>query len=122
MQQQGVHTFKNKGASLTIDLSKGGKVLELILRKKGPQEGEIKVISTADSPSISYECHIVEENKIADEFLGSGSYLMYPWVNRLSKDSFTFDGRDYTIEPVYRDNNGYSLHGFYASTPRKVIQ
>ena len=50
-------------SKLTMVPQLGGKILELIL------DG-VTVIKADEGP----------------EHLGSGSYLMFPWVNRLSKD------------------------------------
>jgi hypothetical protein len=46
--------------------------------------------------------------------LGSGSYLMYPWVNRIEENPFP------GIKPPYHDQNGTALHGFYVDEERNA--
>ncbi|KAM3129925.1 hypothetical protein pb186bvf_017927 [Paramecium bursaria] len=46
-------------------------------------------------------------------YLGSGSYLLFPWVNRISESEFP---------PQFTDGNDIPLHGLYASAERKIIQ
>ncbi len=50
----------------------------------------------------------------------AGNPLMYPWANRLSSDDFTFEGIHYPLLPdtLYRDGNGFPLHGLLLKTLR----
>ena len=45
-------------------------------------------------------------------FLGSGSYLMYPWVNRLEKYH----------KKEFEDGAGLPLHGLYATKKRNLVR
>lgn len=49
-----------------------------------------------------------------------GLPILYPWANRLSRDSWKFDGTPVVIEPdayrVRRDENGYPIHGTLAAS------
>jgi len=84
-----VHTETIGGAELQLDLQHGGKVL--LLKLDGVTV--IKALPTG-------------------KFLGSGSYLMYPWVNRLEKYH----------KKAFEDAEGLPLHGLYASTKRSLAR
>ncbi len=53
---------------------------------------------------------IDDKNRTSDAFVASGSYLMYPWVNRLDKYHKT----------EFKDGAGLPLHGLYCSAPRRL--
>lgn len=84
-----MHTEIVGGAELQLDLQHGGKVL--LLKLDG-----VTVIKA--QPSYS--------------FLASGSYLMYPWVNRLEK----YDKKEFV------DGAGLPLHGLYATRKRNLVR
>jgi hypothetical protein len=48
-------------------------------------------------------------------FLGSGSYLMFPWVNRIVESPYSK-----IFEHQFADSKGYPLHGLYANAKREV--
>jgi galactose mutarotase-like enzyme len=48
------------------------------------------------------------------ETLGSGCYLMYPWVNRIEKMPWA------DIEPSFTDDNKLPLHGMFVNEARTV--
>lgn len=88
-----------KGNSLILDLTKGGKILSLILQD--PLKVPHTIIS-GDSSNIT----------------NNGSFLMYPWVNRLSSLSY----ENSFITPYHKDGNGTALHGFFAGCERDIVQ
>lgn len=49
-----------------------------------------------------------------EEGLGSGSYLMFPWVNRVEKNPFL------PVQGDYFDGNGLPLHGLYVDDQRDI--
>jgi len=96
-----LYHLKTKAASFTIQPTNGGQWLALKL----------------GSPLDGKEMSIVAGHKPADPFFASGSFLMFPWVNRL-------DPNPWAREPFYpskhwlTDGNGISLHGLYHNLPR----
>ena len=70
------------------------------------------------------EEHLDQRNGIGEyvEHAGTmGLPILYPWANRLARDSWKFDGQPVMIETdayrVKRDENGYPIHGTLAATP-----
>jgi hypothetical protein len=55
---------------------------------------------------------VIEAKEPFDD-LGSGSYLMYPWVNRLEKPQAPYS-------PQFIDGNGLPLHGIVVNTPMSI--
>ncbi|MDX1960835.1 MAG: aldose 1-epimerase [Leptospiraceae bacterium] len=60
-------------------------------------------------------------NSYHENFFLSGSFLMYPWVNRLSTDKIEFEEKNFLIDPILKDETGKPIHGLYFRTTR-VIQ
>jgi len=55
-------------------------------------------------------------------FLLDGSYLMFPWVGRITSDDYLKSLNDNLVEKYpFKDSNGFPLHGFLANHPRKVL-
>lgn len=75
--------------TLKIDPARGGRLLEVRLSGRVVLRGD-------------------------REGLGSGCYLMYPWVNRIEKMPWA------DIEPSYTDGNQLPLHGMFVDEPRTV--
>lgn len=46
--------------------------------------------------------------------LGSGNYLMYPWVSRLEKEQAPYS------TPIFKDGNGIAIHGMALNLPMKL--
>ena len=95
-------TLSYKGSSLSIDLQAGGRIVCLTLL----------------SP-LSSQPHTIISLHPNTNFTASGSFLMYPWVNRLESDTF---GGDIKLIPDYRDGNGVILHGLFSACEREIIE
>ncbi|TGK04086.1 aldose 1-epimerase [Leptospira langatensis] len=52
----------------------------------------------------------------------SGSFLMFPWVNRHASSDFILNGRSIRDERIVRDNGGYPVHGAVHSLERKALK
>ena len=48
-----------------------------------------------------------------EDGLGAGSYLMYPWVNRVEQNPFP-------IQSEYKDGNNIPLHGLFVNDKREI--
>lgn len=86
-----------------------------MLSKFGSPDHLVRVIEPTDDQRNENESITVTE------FLGSGSYLMFPWVGRLESTTFKFEGGTFDIEPVFKDQNDLPIHGLYVSMARRVI-
>jgi len=96
-----------KGLSKAVfDLSRGAKLRKLVL-----------------TDPKTKKAHTIVDDPTGDDFhLGGGSYLMFPWVNRLRSHEIHLKDKTLPLEAQFKDGNGTILHGLYARTPRKVIQ
>lgn len=92
-----------KGNKLSIDLKKGGKILELSIKD---QNGVPHKIISGNSEDL---------------LTSNGSFLMYPWVNRLESPSYPSDPAQKII-PEFCDGKGLSLHGLFASCEREILE
>ncbi|WP_246051915.1 aldose 1-epimerase [Leptospira idonii] len=96
--------MRTKQANFEISPEAGGQWLDLVLA------------SPLDFSPIS----VVAGHKESDPFFASGSFLMFPWVNRL-------DPNPWAKEPFYpsvhwlTDGNGIPSHGLYHNLPRDLI-
>ncbi|MDF3818312.1 aldose 1-epimerase [Leptospira sp. 96542] len=103
MGASSLYKLKTKTACFEIHPSAGGQWLGLVLA------------SPVDGKPIS----VVAGHKAPDPFFASGSFLMFPWVNRLEPNPWA-------REPFYpsthwlTDGNGISLHGLYHNLPRFI--
>ena len=73
---------------------------------------------------------VFEGEEYLDQRAGIGSYIeqsstiglpiLYPWANRLARDSWKFDGQQVMIETdayrIKREENGYPIHGTLAAS------
>jgi len=89
----------NNNSFVLFDLEKGGKIIKLVLFSRKSNQ-TITVIQGS-----------------SENILGDGSYLMFPWTNRLEKE---FNIKDKTVDYPTRDGNGLPLHGLYTKIKRKV--
>lgn len=77
----------------------------------------LHLLSPVDGKSVS----VVSGHKAPDPFFASGSFLMFPWVNRLEPNPWA-------REPFYpsthwlTDGNGIPLHGLYHNLPRHLVK
>ena len=51
---------------------------------------------------------------------GSGIPLLFPFPGRIGRAKFTFDGRDYQLEPG--DAFGNAIHGFVLNRPWRIVE
>jgi len=83
----------------------------------GGQWLKLELASPVDGKKIS----VVAGHKSPDPFFASGSFLMFPWVNRLEPNPWA-------REPFYpsihwlTDGNGIPLHGLYHNLPRTLAR
>lgn len=98
-----------------IQLDSGGGLTATLV----PGAGMVAVSLVFDG-----EEHFDQRNGI-DEYVEHASTMglpiLYPWANRLARDSWKFDGQPVMIETdayrVKRDENGYPIHGTLAASP-----
>ena len=97
------YSINTSFSKLKINLTNGGKIESLTLSSK----------KTKSSKEI-----IQNKNEI---FFLSGSYLLYPYVNRLESDKINYKNFNIKLQDCFKDNNNYPIHGFYFNTKRKII-
>jgi aldose 1-epimerase len=100
-----LYILKTKKARFEVYPKGGGQWLGLSLAS--PKDGTI--------------LSVVSGHKPPDPFFASGSFLMFPWVNRLEPNPWA-------REPFYpsthwlTDGNGIPLHGLYHNLPRQLLE
>ncbi|MCG6139734.1 aldose 1-epimerase [Leptospira mtsangambouensis] len=100
-----MYQLKTKQSCFEIHPTGGGQWLGLHL------------LSPVDGKSVS----VVSGHRAPDPFFASGSFLMFPWVNRLEPNPWA-------REPFYpsthwlTDGNGIPLHGLYHNLPRHLVR
>ncbi|XDD43635.1 aldose 1-epimerase [Leptospira sp. WS60.C2] len=100
-----MHLLKTKFSSFGTAPTGGGQWIHLHLQ------------SPVDGSVIS----VVAGHKAPDPFFASGSFLMFPWVNRLEPNPWA-------REPFYpsvhwlTDGNGIPLHGLFHNLPRIILE
>ena len=87
---KGFIVFKLNEDNFIILSNQGGRIMKLVLNGL--------IVIQAQQPY---------------EQLGSGSYLMYPWVNRLEE-------RHALYTPVFYDGAGLPLHGLVVNTKNSL--
>jgi len=85
--------------------------------KGGGQWLGLSLASPADGTVIS----VVSGHKPPDPFFASGSFLMFPWVNRLEPNPWARTPF-YPSTHWLTDGNGIPLHGLYHNLPRELIE
>ncbi|TGL47260.1 aldose 1-epimerase [Leptospira kemamanensis] len=100
-----MHQLKTKYSSFGSEPTGGGQWLHLHLH------------SPVDGSTVS----VVAGHKPPDPFFASGSFLMFPWVNRLEPNPWA---RDPFYPSVHwlTDGNGISLHGLFHNLPRVILE
>ncbi|PJZ44792.1 aldose 1-epimerase [Leptospira brenneri] len=100
-----MYQLKTKQSSFETHPTGGGQWLGLHL------------LSPVDGKPVS----VVSGHRAPDPFFASGSFLMFPWVNRLEPNPWA-------REPFYpsthwlTDGNGIPLHGLYHNLPRHLVK
>lgn len=95
--------IRTESSFLELDLQNGGRILCLELTSL---KGRRRKVIWAD-PAL--------------DFFFSGSFLMFPWVNRLESDEFYRNGEKVEIIPALRDSQGHPIHGLYFKTERRSV-
>ncbi|MBM9501798.1 aldose 1-epimerase [Leptospira sp. 201903071] len=73
-------------------------------------------------PESGKNLEIIAGYDPAERFFSSGSYLMYPWVNRHSSDHITLGEEFISLKDLgSKDNKGYPSHGLAYSWRRSVL-
>ncbi|WP_016750546.1 aldose 1-epimerase [Leptospira kirschneri] len=74
-------------------------------------------------PLSGRELEIISGYNISEPFFSSGSYLMYPWVNRHTDDRIRLGEEWISLSSIInKDKNGYPIHGLGFAWKRKVLQ
>lgn len=74
-------------------------------------------------PITEKELEIVSGYEEEKRFFSSGSYLMYPWVNRHTDDKIRLGEEWISLTDLgTKDSNGYPSHGLAYSWKRNVIE
>ncbi len=98
-----MYQLKTKQAVFELYPSGGGQWLGL------------ELVSPTDGSLIS----IISGHKPPDPFFASGSFLMFPWVNRLEPNPWARDPF-YPSTHWLTDANGIPLHGLFHNLPRTI--
>ncbi len=93
-----------KTSRFHIDLKAGGQWLGLWFQ----------------APSDQKEISVVSGYRPSDPFFASGSFLMFPWVNRLALSPYQFPPY-FPSKHWLTDRNGISLHGLYHGLERTLL-
>ena len=98
-----LYKIQTSNSKLIINLKYGGKIESLTL--------------FSQKTKLSKE---IIQNKNENFFL-SGSYLLYPYVNRIESNNISYKNFNIKIQDYFKDNNNYPIHGLYFNTKRKII-
>jgi aldose 1-epimerase len=99
-----LYQLKTKRARFDINPDEGGQWLALQLGSQ-LSDDTISVLSGYKHP---------------DPFFASGSFLMFPWVNRLNPNPWA-KAPFYPSTHWLTDGNGLSLHGLYHNLSRQIV-
>ena len=106
MEPTQIFTLNYQGNILELDLSQGAKILKLVL--KDPKDPSISHTIITGSPSLP--------------LTANGSFLMFPWVNRIESSEVPLGNETIKITPKLFDGNGVALHGLFADSEREIIE
>ncbi|PNV76592.1 aldose 1-epimerase [Leptospira inadai] len=73
-------------------------------------------------PKTSKQIEILAPWKTELAPFGGGSFLMFPWVNRHASSELMLGGKRTELSGIVKDQNGYLIHGFVHSLPRKALK
>ena len=102
MEPANILTLTKTNSVLKLDLSKGGKIIDLIL-----------------------DNHIIIKSPNSSDFLADGSFLMFPWNSRLESTKIeekSVFGKEMKFLPEFVDGNKTPLHGLFAKTRREIVE
>lgn len=91
-------------SSLTFDLKNGGKLTGLTLCSGYHPFGRELIRGETEN------------------FFLSGSYFLFPWVNRIKTQEFTFQNKKYLYTGKIWDESGLPIHGLVFDTERKILR
>ena len=97
-----IKSIQLKDSGLILDLSRGGKILSLFL----------------SSDNHKYGREVIRG--LPGNFFLSGSYFLFPWVNRIATTKFSYQGKDYEYSGKLQDEHGSPIHGIVFDTERKI--
>ena len=98
--------LKNKNAEAHIDLFNGGK---------------LKLLKLTDAKTNTSHS-IIQDETSNEDFLGGGSFIMYPWVGRLQSKEIIINSKEITLTPVFQDHKGAPIHGLIPTSPRRILE
>jgi len=99
-----LYRLKTKKAYFDVLPDAGGQWIDLVL----------------SSPVDFSELSVIAGHKSPDPFFASGSFLMFPWVNRLEPNPWAHPPF-YPSTNWLTDGNGVSLHGLFHNLNRKIL-
>lgn len=102
MDPSNILTLTKTNSFLKLDLSKGGKIIDLILNN-----------------------HIIIKSPNTSDFLADGNFLMFPWNSRLESTKIeekSVFGKEMEFFPEFVDGNKTPLHGLFAKTRREIVE
>lgn len=102
MDTPDILTLSITNSVLRLDLSKGAKIIDLVLNN-----------------------HIIIKSPNTSDFLADGSFLMFPWNSRLESTSIeekSVFGKEMKFFPEFSDGNKTPLHGLFATTKREIVE
>ncbi|EMY77634.1 aldose 1-epimerase [Leptospira weilii serovar Ranarum str. ICFT] len=92
-------------------------------RLKFTENGEQILSWNWKHPLSGKELEIISGYNEKERFFGSGSYLMYPWVNRHTENKIRLGEEWISLSTIgTKDKNGYPSHGLAYSWKRKIVQ
>lgn len=96
--------IQKKNARLKLNLNLGSQILELKLT----------------DPNTGDPIDVIQPFSHQGSFFGSGSFWMFPWVNRLESENIPTPSGFISIQAKHKDSLGSSIHGLIYDTPRKT--
>ena len=97
--------IETKSSRLHLDLENGGSIRKLILTS-------LKSKTTKE---------IISKDDTKDFFL-SGSYILYPWVNRIASRFINYKNQKILLDTALCDTNDYPIHGLFFKSKRNLVK
>lgn len=97
--------LETKSSRLHLDLENGGSIRKLSLTSSKSKSTK-EIISKDD----------------AKDFFLSGSYLLYPWVNRIASRFINYKNQKILLENALCDTNDYPIHGLFFKSKRNLVK
>jgi len=106
METISVVTLSKGNSMAVIDVQNGGKLKLLVLT----------------DPKTKKPHTVVNDKTTESNYRRGGSFFLYPWVGRLRSEELDLPGKKIKLDPPIKDANGYSIHGYYTKSTRKIVQ